>query len=37
MISGIINPPKKKIAVSVDIRIICEYSARKYITKIIPE
>lgn len=36
-ISGIIYPPKNRIAVNVDINTILQYSARKKNTKIIPE
>lgn len=35
--SGIIYPPKNKMAVKVDISTILQYSARKKNTKIIPE
>ena len=36
-ISGIIYPPKKRMAVNVDINTILQYSAKKKKTKIIPE
>ena len=35
--SGIMYPPKNKMAVNVDINTILQYSARKKNTKIIPE
>lgn len=36
-ISGIMYPPKNRMAVKVDIRTILQYSAKKKNTKIIPE